>query len=148
MSKQLDFFAEKQRYRYWDILDEMPDGWVIDKTAGSPAPRTVFITNGKSPISGKQKRALLRVEPFNKKRDVEDVDYIEILKQKAIDDKPVEFPAKTVNQLARAKFKEQLLKEIMFDLMVCEVEKWDKREYINELKDLINSIDVDKTKWK
>lgn len=134
------------KYRDWYILNELPKGWVIDKTAGSPAPRTVFITNGKSPISGKQKRALLRVEPFNKKRDVEDIDYIEILKQKAIDDKPVEFPAKTVNQLARAKFKEQLLKEIMFDLMVCEVEKWDKREYINELKDLINSIDVDKTK--
>lgn len=28
----------------------------------------------------------------------------------------------------------------MFDLMVCEIEKWDKREYINELKELINGI--------
>lgn len=44
------------------------------------------------------------------------------------------FPAKTVNDLARLKFKEQLLKEIMFDLMVCEIENWDKKEYINELK--------------
>ena len=50
------------KYRDWYILSELPKGWVIDKTAGSPAPRTVFITNGKSPISGKQKRALLRVK--------------------------------------------------------------------------------------
>lgn len=53
----------RERYRYWEILDEIPDSWVIDKTAGSPAPRTVFITNGKSVLSGQQKRALLRVHP-------------------------------------------------------------------------------------
>lgn len=52
----------KQKYRYWYILDELPDGWVIDKTAGSPAPKTVFITNGKSPLSGQQERALLRIK--------------------------------------------------------------------------------------
>ena len=50
------------KYRYWDILDDMPEGWVIDKTAGSPAPNTVFITNGKSPLKG-QKRALLKIQP-------------------------------------------------------------------------------------
>lgn len=63
MSEQLDLFNGKQRYRYWDVLDEMPDGWVIDKTAGSPLASSVFITNGKSPISGQQKRAILRVKP-------------------------------------------------------------------------------------
>jgi len=52
------------------------------------------------------------------------------------------FPAKTVNDLARLKFKEQILKEIMFDLMVCEIEGWDKKEYINELKKMLNSIDT------
>lgn len=62
MSEQLDLFIERQRYRYWDVLDEMPEGWVIDKTAGSPLARSVFITNGKSPISGQQKRALLIVK--------------------------------------------------------------------------------------
>ena len=50
-----------QKYRDWDILEKLPDGWVIDKTAGSPAPNTVFITNGKSPLKG-QKRALLKVK--------------------------------------------------------------------------------------
>ena len=54
------------KYRWWDILDDMPEGWVIDKTAGSPAPNTVFITNGKSPLKG-QKRALLKVQA---KRDI------------------------------------------------------------------------------
>lgn len=52
------------------------------------------------------------------------------------------FPAKTVNDLARLKFEEQILKEIMFDLMVCEIEGWDKKEYINELKKMLNSIDT------
>ena len=32
------------KYRDWDILEYLPEGWVIDKTAGSPAPNTVFIT--------------------------------------------------------------------------------------------------------
>jgi hypothetical protein len=49
------------RYRYWDILDELPEGWSVDKTAGSPAPHTVFITNGKSVLNG-QKRALLKIK--------------------------------------------------------------------------------------
>ena len=139
MSKQLDLFNQRQRYRYWDILDELPDGWVIDKTAGSPAPRTVFITNGKSPISGQQKRALLRVGVNSEKNKEDNTDYISKLR-KTEDIKPSIFPAKTVNELARAKFKEQILKEIMFDFMVCEIEGWNKTEYINELKKMLNGI--------
>ena len=30
----------------------------------------------------------------------------------------------------------------MFDLIVCEIEKWDKKEYINELKKMLNGIDT------
>ena len=56
-----------EKYRYWNILETLPDGWVIDNTTGSPAPYTVFITNGKSVLSGKQERALLKVEA---KRDI------------------------------------------------------------------------------
>ena len=52
---------ETNKYRYWEILDELPQGWSIDKITGSPAPKTVFITNGKSVLSGLQKRALLKV---------------------------------------------------------------------------------------
>ena len=132
-----------EKYRDWNILESLPDGWVIDNTAGTPAPNTVFITNGKSVLNG-QKRALLKV---NAKRDV----YISkneikqvVEKQEATENIP--FPAKTVNTLARKKFQEQLLKEIHFDLMVCEIEGWDKTEYIKELQKLLNSIDVSKKK--
>ena len=137
-----------EKYRDWDILKTLPDGWVIDNTAGSPAPNTVFITNGKSVLNG-QKRALLKVKP---KRDI-NTPKNEIVKNHFVDaNKMVEkteipiFPAKTVNDLARLKFKEQLLKEIMFDLMVCEIENWDKTEYIKELQKLLNGIDVKKKK--
>jgi hypothetical protein len=54
-----------EKYRWWDIYDQLPDGWEIDKYAGSPAPNTVFITNGKSPFKG-QKRALLRIKKSEK----------------------------------------------------------------------------------
>jgi hypothetical protein len=57
------------KYRDWDILEELPQGWVIDKTAGSPVSNAVFITNGKSVLNG-QKRALLKVEP---KKDIKEI---------------------------------------------------------------------------
>jgi hypothetical protein len=145
---QTDVSTSTSKYRDWDILEDLPEGWLIDKTAGSPAPNTVFITNGKSVLNG-QKRALLKVEA---KRDI-NISKNEIVKHHIVEaNKMIEkteipiFPAKTVNDLARLKFKEQLLKEIMFDLMVCEIEKWDKKEYINEIKKLLNSIDTSNKK--
>lgn len=48
--------------------------------------------------------------------------------------------AKAVNKLAREKFKEYLLKEILTDLMICEIEGWCKMEYLNELRNLITEI--------
>ena len=146
MSEQLDLFNGKQRYRYWDVLDEMPDGWVIDKTAGSPLASSVFITNGKSPISGQQKRAILRVKPTaSTTRDKPSTAHFKQSGKEGCEDSEEEppFPAKSVNDLARLKFKEQILKEIIFDFMVCEIEGWDKTEYINELKELINGIKTD-----
>jgi hypothetical protein len=133
----------KSKYRDWDILDEIPNGWSIDNTAGSPAPNTVFITNGKSVLSGQQKRALLRVKA---KRDI-NISKNEIVKNDIIVNKidnnePYIFPSKTVNDLARLKFKEQILKEIMFDFMVCEIENWDKKEYIKEIQKMLNQINT------
>ena len=133
------------KYRWWDILEHLPEGWVIDKTAGSPAPNTVFITNGKSVWNG-QKRALLKVQSKQdiniSKNEIPKVNhFVEANKMVEKTEIPL-FPAKTVNDLARLKFKEQILKEIMFDLMVCEIENWDKKEYINELKKMLNEIDT------
>ena len=51
---------------------------------------------------------------------------------------------KSVNCLARKKFEEKMLNDILVDLMVCEIEGWDKTEYIKELKNLINGIKVKK----
>ena len=138
------------KYRYWEILDELPQGWSIDKTAGSPAPNTVFITNGKSVLSGLQKRALLKVQAkqdinISKNETPKVNHFVEANKMIEKTEIPI-FPAKTVNDLARLKFKEQLLKEIMFDLMVCEIENWDKKEYINELKKMLNGIDTSNKK--
>ena len=50
-----------EKYKYWEILKEMPEGWRIDKNSGSPLYGHEFITNGKSPING-QKRALLKIK--------------------------------------------------------------------------------------
>ena len=49
-----------KKYKDWDLVDELPEGWKIDKTAGSPLNGYEFITNGKSVLNG-QKRALLKV---------------------------------------------------------------------------------------
>lgn len=46
---------------YWEVVEEIPKNWKIDKTAGSPVCGCVFITNGKSVING-QKRKLLRIK--------------------------------------------------------------------------------------
>jgi hypothetical protein len=131
-----------EKYKDWYILEQLPDNWIIDKTVGSPIPYTVFITNGKSVING-QKRALLKVKPKfeNVIKQIEEVKIIHAHKlDKEIDD--YEFPAKTVNELARLKFKKHLLNDILFDLSVCEIENWDKKEYINELQNLLNEFKV------
>lgn len=132
-----------KKYKDWYILDELPNGWIIDKTVGSPLLNTLFITNGKSVLNG-QKRALLKVDS----KQIADFPKIKTTTNHLVNiNKMIEktetyiFPAKTVNDLARLKFQEQLLKEIMFDLMVCEIENWDKKEYINKLRELLNNIE-------
>ena len=46
------------------MVDEIPEGWRIDKTCGAPLAGAVFITNGKSILTGQQQRKLLRVKPL------------------------------------------------------------------------------------
>lgn len=47
---------------------------------------------------------------------------------------------KALNRLAREQIKLRLLADIRFDLAVCELEGWSKTEYLNELKDVTNSL--------
>ena len=131
-----------EKYKDWVIYDELPDNWIIDKTVGSPLNYTVFITNGKSVING-QKRALLKVK-HKFENIIEQKDLVKINSTIKVD-KEIDnyiFPAKSVNELARLKFTKHLLSEILFDLSVCEIEKWDKKEYISELKIILNAIKI------
>lgn len=48
--------------------------------------------------------------------------------------------AKKVNQLAREQLKHKLLADILLDLTICDIEGWDKKEYIQELHYILSEI--------
>jgi hypothetical protein len=48
--------------------------------------------------------------------------------------------AKALNDLARHTAIVRILADIRVDLMICEIEGWDRAEYINQLKKLLDSI--------
>ena len=133
-----------KRYKDWDLLEELPQGWAIDETAGTPLNGYIFITNGKSVLNG-QKRALLKVNKNIVTQDFKtknmDINLEKNIKKISPKDKIIDKKtAKTANELARKKFQEKILQDIRVDLMICEIEGWDKSEYIQEIKKLINSI--------
>lgn len=51
---------------------------------------------------------------------------------------------KALNNLAREKMKYRLLADISLDLVICEMEGWDKLEYLAELKKMINTLGGEK----
>ena len=51
---------------------------------------------------------------------------------------------KALNQLAREKMKYRLLADISLDLVICELEGWDKAEYLTELKSMIDELGGEK----
>ena len=129
-------------YKHWEVFEVLPIGWKVDNSCGSPLHGFDFCTDCKSILNG-GKRALVR----SIRKGTPRIEFTKPIRQTKVVVKTESkddfiYPAKTVNNLARLKFKEHLLKEIMFDLMVCEIEGWDKKEYINEIKKLINSIDI------
>lgn len=46
--------------------------------------------------------------------------------------------SRKLQELARHQMIERLYKDILFDMQVCEIEGWDKMEYINQLKECIS----------
>jgi hypothetical protein len=145
----------QNNYKGWPLLDSLPDGWQIDKTAGSPLSGYVFCTNGKSVLNGQQRALLLVRKPQAEMRfDCEH----QPSKEDAQPVKKQEWQhfdascARTINELARERFKARLLNDILCDLMICEIEGWCKKEYIDQIKKLIGSlaqggcIDIDQTK--
>jgi len=137
-------------FRGWEVYEVLPFGWKIDNSCGSPLHGFDFCTDGKSVLNG-GKRALVRSIRKGTPRIqfVEPEPTISVKETVTVENNnDYTFPAKTVNILARKKFQEHLLKEITFDLMVCEIEGWDKKEYIKEIRNLINSIDLSTKKQK
>lgn len=47
---------------------------------------------------------------------------------------------KKLNELARHQQIVRLLADIRTDMMICELEGWDKMEYVNQLRTLLNSL--------
>lgn len=44
------------------------------------------------------------------------------------------------NRLAREQMKRRLLADILADMQVCELEGWDKLEYLSELREMLDSL--------
>lgn len=124
------------QYMGWDLLDTLPDGWKIDRSAGSPVCGYEFCTNGKSVFNGQQ-RALFFVgktiteQPKSKPFEVQ-----EEKPQVVVD----QLYVRTLNELARKTFEQKMLNDIMVDLMICEIEGWGKLEYIKHLRKSIAGL--------
>jgi len=121
-------------------FDALPNGWKLDRSWGSPEHGWEPICNGKSMMNGGRK-GLLRVVKMNSQPIVDscpapapppEPERIELTADETKE------AAKITNDLARAKFKEKLLQELMVDLMVCKIEGWSIAEYISDLKTLID----------
>lgn len=124
----------------WKKLDQLPDGWHIDKTCGSPSAGYSFATNGRSVLNGGL-RALVRQAATQ----VPDVDYAQFMPKTV--QNPVQNNVqvtvearRAMNDLARAKFKEMFLKDLTMDLMICKIEGWDAAEYIAEIHALVDNV--------
>ena len=53
----------------------------------------------------------------------------------------------TLQKLARHQMITHLYRDILVDFAVCDVEGWDKTEYIRELQDLVNSFKIGSNKY-
>ena len=53
---------------------------------------------------------------------------------------PNEDTARALNDLARHEAIVRILNDIRMDMAICEIEGWDKTEYIKQLKKLLDSI--------
>lgn len=121
-----------QKYKHWDVYEVLAVRMESRYNLWLPTFGYDFCTDGKSILNG-GKRALVK----SIREGDESVKFIEKKeeKTKTVEEEPKKedlknqfiFPSKTVNILARKKFQEQLLKEIKFDLIVCEIEGWDKK---------------------
>lgn len=52
--------------------------------------------------------------------------------------------ARALNDLARHKAIVRILNDIRLDMEICEIEGWDKSEYLNSIRQLLDSIGREK----
>ena len=121
-----------------ETFDVMPVGWKFDDTWGSPLPHYTPISNGKSILKG-GKKGLLKIKNNQSTQSIskstQSINHVKNNKNKNN-----VFPAQKINDLARLRAKEQLLKDIAVDLSICKLEGWDHKEYISDLKNTIDDI--------
>lgn len=119
-------------------FDKMPLGWQHDNSWGSPFCGYTPINNGKSVFNGGEKGLLkikIQPKPQHEKKPKPAINH----RPKAVDQKPVDY-AKKMNDLARLKMKEQLIKDLTVDLTICQIEGWDYKEYVADLKKTIDNL--------
>lgn len=47
---------------------------------------------------------------------------------------------RVMQRVAREEMKHRIYADILADMTVCDIEGWDKMEYINELKTMLNTL--------
>lgn len=131
------------KYIDWELYDEPPEGFFMDKHTGSPLTGYDFYTNGKSVLNGGE-RILVKAPnihfnnlPDNHHPISESISKSKESKQDPMIDRDVR---KKVNNLARNRFKEILLCDLEFDLLMSKFEDWSMESYVNELKQLIDDV--------
>ena len=131
------------KYIEWELYDEPPEGFFMDKHTGSPLTGYDFYTNGKSVLNGGE-RILVKAPnihfnnlPDNHYPISESISKSKESKQDPMIDRDVR---KKVNNLARNRFKEIQLCDLEFDLLMCKFEGWSMESYVNELKQLIDDV--------
>jgi hypothetical protein len=125
------------KYKEWDLYDSLPDGWRFHKACGSPLTGYEFANNGKSLLKG-GKLALVFVGRGENKYHPQGI-IKEEQKSKPVQEIDENY-CRVVNALARKKFQQRMLHDILIDLQICEIEGWCKTEYIRELRRLIGSL--------
>ena len=98
---------------------------------------SVFITNNKSPLYG-QKRMILRVKKKTFDKRIVNHNLQDFIHNRPKQIKTISFYPKEMQELARKTMQAEILRDILVDMQVCELEGWDKMEYLKELQSLIN----------
>jgi hypothetical protein len=125
-------------YKDWELFNEAPEGYYKKPATGSPLYGYERYCNG-SPLKGGKSILVRTIDKPNLVLVEQKELKFKEPKQTTLFEMPKEY-AKTINTLARKRMEERLLNDIRCDLMICELENWDKKEYIKELQKIIGEI--------